>query len=123
MQCFAQGMDAVTVGRVSLESDLHAAIDAGQFELHYQPKPDTESGDVHSAEALIRWRHPQRGLIEPEHFIPLAEECGLINEIGAWVLARSLPPVRRMAAQRACPPCGSRSMWRRRSSAGAICSM
>jgi diguanylate cyclase len=86
VQRFAEGMDAVTVGRVSLESDLHTAIKAGQFELHYQPKPDTDSGDIRSAEALIRWRHPARGLILPEHFIPLAEECGLINEIGAWVL-------------------------------------
>jgi diguanylate cyclase (GGDEF)-like protein len=89
VQCFAAGMDAVTVGRVSLESDLHAAITARQFELHYQPKPDMESGDVYSAEALIRWRHPQRGLIAPDDFIPLAEECGLINEIGAWVLGEA----------------------------------
>jgi diguanylate cyclase (GGDEF)-like protein len=105
VQSFAEGMDAVTIGRVTLESDLHAAIEAGQFELHYQPKAETESGDVYSAEALIRWRHPQRGLIPPEQFIPLAEECGLINEIGAWVLREAcrqcaewrrngLPPLR-----------------------------
>jgi diguanylate cyclase (GGDEF)-like protein len=86
VQRFSEGMDATTAARMSLESDLHQAIQAGQFELHYQPKAETDSGDVYSAEALIRWRHPERGVIQPDDFIPLAEECGLINEIGAWVL-------------------------------------
>ncbi len=86
LQRFAAGMDVVTLERVSLESDLHQALKRQQFELYYQPKVDTATGDVRNAEALIRWRHPERGLIEPLRFIPLAEECGLIHDIGRWVL-------------------------------------
>ena len=86
LQCFESGMDTATRDRVKLESDLHAALEQKQFELHYQPKIDTATDSFHSAEALIRWRHPERGIIMPDDFIPLAEECGLINAIGEWVL-------------------------------------
>jgi diguanylate cyclase (GGDEF)-like protein len=85
-QCFDPTMDAVTLDLVSLESELHQAVKLQQFELYYQPKADIATGDVRSAEALIRWNHPKRGLILPAQFIPLAEKCGLIHEIGAWVL-------------------------------------
>jgi diguanylate cyclase (GGDEF)-like protein len=105
VQCFERGMDTVTRDRVKLESDLHSALAQGQFELYYQPKVDTATDSCHSAEALIRWRHPERGIIMPDDFIPLAEECGLINAMGEWVLREAcrqcrqwqregLPPLR-----------------------------
>jgi len=86
VQCYTEGMPTDTQDRVRLESELHEALRSGQFELHYQPKVDTTSGRINSAEALIRWRHPQRGLVSPKDFIPIAEECGLLDGIGAWVL-------------------------------------
>jgi diguanylate cyclase (GGDEF)-like protein len=86
VQCYESGMDAGTHDKVRLESDLHTALAKHQFELYYQPKVDTMSGTFYSAEALIRWRHPERGLVSPAAFIPLAEECGLIGPIGEWVL-------------------------------------
>jgi len=79
-------MHAGTEERVQLESDLYSAVTEKQFELYYQPKVDTQSGDVRSAEALIRWVHPVRGVVSPAEFIPLAEECGLIGAIGGWVI-------------------------------------
>jgi diguanylate cyclase (GGDEF)-like protein/PAS domain S-box-containing protein len=73
----------------ALEADLHVAIDHQQFELYYQPQTSAKTGEIYSAEALIRWNHPQRGLLAPGAFLRLAEETGLIIAIGAWVLRES----------------------------------
>ncbi len=86
VQCFEAGMDADTQDRGRLESDLQQALERKQFELHYQPKVDAQSGLITGAEALIRWRHPVRGLVPPGTFLPLAENCGLIDSIGNWVI-------------------------------------
>jgi EAL domain-containing protein (putative c-di-GMP-specific phosphodiesterase class I) len=80
--------------RLALEADLRHAIRDGQLELHYQPKVDIASGRVRSAEALLRWRHPQRGFVPPNVFIPIAEEGGLILSIGEWVLRQACSQMR-----------------------------
>ncbi|MCB5186025.1 EAL domain-containing protein [Methylobacillus gramineus] len=83
---YAAGMRLYSLDRMSLETDLRLAIERNEFELFYQPQVALDSGKVVGKEALIRWHHPERGLLTPIHFIEIAEETGLIVSIGKWVI-------------------------------------
>lgn len=85
-QCFRQAMKVRAQERQSIEADLRRALRQQEFELYYQPKINLKTGLITGAEALLRWHHPSRGVMLPEMFVPIAEECGLIVSIGQWVL-------------------------------------
>ncbi|RZT05462.1 PAS domain S-box-containing protein/diguanylate cyclase (GGDEF) domain-containing protein [Duganella sp. CF402] len=82
---FTPTLQVAALSRMRLTNDLRGALKGNQFELYFQPIVHLESGAIHKAEALIRWNHPQRGVVSPLEFIPLAESSGLIVEIGEWV--------------------------------------
>jgi len=83
---FEPAMDARAKAKLTMEQDLRQALADGGFEIHYQPLVDLQRDRVTGCEALLRWRHPERGMISPAEFIPVAEDTGLINELGDWVL-------------------------------------
>ena len=105
LQFWESGMQAPYSERMQIEADLRRALARNEFVLFYQPQVDTDTGEVRGFEALLRWWHPQRGLLTPADFIPVAEESGVIVPIGDWVLRQAsaqlaewrkagLPPVR-----------------------------
>jgi diguanylate cyclase (GGDEF)-like protein/PAS domain S-box-containing protein len=85
-QFFKAEMNLKAVARQSLEGSLRCAIERKEFLLHYQPKVHLDTGEITGVEALIRWQQPERGLVLPGQFVPIAEDCGLIIQIGRWVL-------------------------------------
>ena len=108
---FEREMDAVLQERHRLELDLRAALDNSEFELFYQPLVDLTSGQISGFEALTRWHHPTRGLVDAREFILLTEEMGLIAPLGQWALRRHAgrrrPGPATCACRSICPPLSS----------------
>jgi diguanylate cyclase (GGDEF)-like protein/PAS domain S-box-containing protein len=93
-QFFTADMNLKAVERQSLEGGLRRALGREEFLLHYQPKVNLDTGEITGVEALIRWQQPERGLVFPAQFVPIAEDCGLIVQIGRWVLREACTQAR-----------------------------
>jgi diguanylate cyclase (GGDEF)-like protein/PAS domain S-box-containing protein len=102
-EVFDEGMRERAAARLQTQSELTAALHEGQLEVHYQPVVDPRTGLVRGSEALVRWAHPQRGLLMPDEFVPHAEETGLVVALGAAVLARACATTAAWNRRRAVP--------------------
>jgi len=102
-QFYKHAMNATAMDRLNMENNLRRAIEKDEFQLHYQPRIDLTTGCIVGTEALIRWQHPEQGLVSPAEFIPLSEETGLIIPMGEWVLKTA---------------CNQNKLWQQR---GPIC--
>jgi predicted signal transduction protein with EAL and GGDEF domain len=89
VEVFERSMHDAALERLEMEAELRRAVDLGEFVLHYQPTISMRTGQVLGFEALLRWEHPRRGTVAPLEFVPVAEETGLINAIGRWVLGEA----------------------------------
>ncbi|MEE4378622.1 MAG: EAL domain-containing protein [Candidatus Competibacteraceae bacterium] len=98
-QFYAQDMNKWVLGRLIMERDLRHALERHELELYYQPQLELQTGRIVAAESLLRWRHPELGLISPARFVPLAEETGLINPIGEWVIREACQQVKKWQMQ------------------------
>jgi diguanylate cyclase (GGDEF)-like protein/PAS domain S-box-containing protein len=94
-EVFAPEMHTVAVDRLEVEAELRRALERGELRVHYQPIVALDSGAMVGVEALARWQHPERGLLPPSVFIQLAEDCGLIEELGRWILGEACAQTRR----------------------------
>ena len=101
---YSPEMSGSGVGRLKLEAELRRALERRELVLHYQPQVRVETGEIVGAEALVRWNHPERGLVPPGQFIPLAEEMGLIVELGAWAVVEACGQLRALQRQGLAPP-------------------
>ena len=95
-EVYLAGRDRHSRQRLALVGELGAALEAGELVLHYQPQAELRTGRVHGVEALVRWEHPERGLLGPSHFLPLVEQSGLTRALTAFVLDRALDEIGRL---------------------------